>query len=40
MDVTKSVDIADLFSAKDLVVAITGGGTGTYNAAKQIALEI
>ncbi|KIW02985.1 hypothetical protein, variant [Verruconis gallopava] len=28
MDVTKSLDLGTLFSAKDLVIAITGGGTG------------
>jgi hypothetical protein len=28
MDISMSLDVGTLFSAKDLVVAITGGGTG------------
>jgi hypothetical protein len=31
MDVSKSIDLERLFGAKDLVVVITGGGTGNHN---------
>jgi hypothetical protein len=34
MDVTKNVDLGTLFSAKDLVVAVTGGGTGKSQSIK------
>ena len=30
MDVTKQLNLADLYSAKGLVTVITGGGTGSY----------
>lgn len=32
MDTSKAIDPSDLFSAKDLVIAITGGGSGEWKA--------
>lgn len=40
MDVTKSLDLGNIFGAKDLVVVITGGGTGVFKVLAKLYIHL